>query len=253
MKRALYTLANEEFGFFVNQLTKEFKKQEIPHIFVGGTAVQAHILSKLTKGKNSDISSLISDANVRLQDYIRATDDIDIALKFPNDGQSDIETAREIYGVCDSISKEYISDTENYIFEYGVERRGVKRPIFKVIVEGEPIEAIVLNISRKPSDLRTLDNRFYNRFYNKFIDNGQDLIIPHFKNFNLHVRVPKLEHVLATKISQFRAKDSMDIQNLVEVTRDLGEEIKMNEIEEILLPEYTQKYEKFKALINFKE
>jgi hypothetical protein len=247
MKRALYTLANEEFGFFVNQLTKEFEKRKIPHTFVGGTAVQAHLLDKLTKRENTDVVSLLSDPKIRLQDYIRATDDIDLALKFPNDGKSDIETTKVVYEICDAVAKEYVSDTDNYIFEYGIERKGAKRPIFSVAVMGEPIEAIALNLSRKPSDLKNLSHEFYN----EFIENGQDLVIPHFENFNLHLRVPKLEHVLATKISNFRAKDSMDIQNLVEVTRDLGEKIDMAEIERILLPIHTKKYEKFQSLINY--
>ena len=53
-------------------------------------------MNRLTKKEGTDVSSLISTPKVRLQDYMRATDDIDIALKFPNDGESDIETARKI-------------------------------------------------------------------------------------------------------------------------------------------------------------
>jgi len=245
MKRALYSLENEEFIFLINQLKKQFEERRIPHNFVGGTAVQSYILDKLTKKTKSDIVSLVFNDNVRLQDYIRATDVIDLALglgKF-----SPMDSAKIVKDICNAVEGEYISDTENYIFEFNLERTGAKRPIFSVAVDGERAEAIALNISHRPKDLEKLNKRFYS----EFLDQGQELTIPHYNHHNLRIRVPKLEHVLATKIANFRAKDAMDIQNLVSVTKDVGEKINMEEIEGILGIEHSKKYHKFASLINY--
>ena len=145
MKRALYSLENEEFVFLINKLREQFEKRKIQHTFVGGTAVQAHILDRLTKKYESDIVSLISNDNVRLQDYIRATDDIDLALGL--EGQDPIESAKKVKEICKAVEGEHLSDTGNYIFNFNLERTGAKRPIFGVTIDGESGEAIALNIS----------------------------------------------------------------------------------------------------------
>ncbi len=245
MKRELYSLVDEEFAFFVDKLGEELKRRQIPHLFVGGTAVQAHILDRLIEKYELDLTTLSLGGEARLQDYVRSTDDIDIALKFPDEGADEREVARAINDFCESVRGEYISKTENHIFEYGLDRKGIKRPIFSVSVDGEGKDGIVLNISRKPVDLRNLESRFYG----EFIEAGQDLVIPYSAGANISIRVPKPEHILSTKISHFRAKDTMDMYNLVSLMRAAGEEIDMGEIERILLPEYTKKFEKFLSLI----
>lgn len=245
MKRALYSLADEEFAFLVDRVGEELRKREIPHIFVGGTAIQAHLLDRFVEKYGLDIASLASGEQLRLQDYLRCTDDVDLALQFARDATDEKEVARRITDLCSAVGGEILSKTENNIFEYGIERKGIKRPIFSVSVDGERKERIALNISRKSSDLRNLESRFYN----EFIENGQELTVPYAPGFNLRVRVPKPEHVLATKISHFRAKDTMDMQNLVALMRATGEEVDLEEIKRILLPEHTRKYEKFLSLI----
>ena len=245
MKRILYSLENEEFVFLINKLKEQFEKRKIQHTFVGGTAVQAHILDRLTKKYDSDIVSLISKDNVRLQDYIRSTDDIDLALDF--EVQSPIDAAKQVKDICKAVEGEHLSDTGNYIFEFSLERTGAKRPIFGVAIDGERAEAIALNISHNSKDLKTLDHGFYKMF----LDQGKELVIPHYQDCNLQIRVPKLEHVLATKISNFRAKDSMDLQNLVSISKDIGEKIDMEEIHSILGPENIKNYERFESLIGY--
>ena len=247
MKRAIYNLGNEEFTFFVNKIEEELNHRGIPHIFVGGVAVQAHILKRLTQDYETDISTLASNEKIRFQDYIRSTDDIDLALKFPSEGDKDkdiIESVDSIKDLCSSLTGGYISGTENYIFEYGLERGGISRPVFTVSVDGNNQERIYLNISRRSKSLKKLPYSFYN----KFIDNGSELVIPYSEGYNLKVTVPKLEHVLATKISQFRAKDSMDLTNLMGVVRDCGEEIDGNELRRILLPVHVDNLGRFNSL-----
>jgi hypothetical protein len=140
---------------------------------------------------------------------------------------------------------EYISGTENHIFEYDLARKGIKRPVFNISVDGELKERLYLNISRKPSDLFRLDTSLYN----EFIQNGSELVIPYSNGWSFNIRVPKIEHVLATKISHFRAKDAMDLQNLYGVLYDSNEEIDFKELERILLPVYEVNLERFKSLV----
>ena len=250
MKRAIYSFGDEVFTFFANRAEEELNNRSIPHIFVGGSAVQAHTLKRLTRLYNTDISTLASNEMLRIQDYIRATDDIDLALKFPktsNIQTDEINMVGTIRDFCDSLQGEYISGTEENIFKYKLNRRGITRPIFSVRVDDEDGESIFMNVSRKSKNLKRLSFNCYDRF----IEDGSKLVIPYSEGYDLKLTVPKLEHVLATKISQFRAKDSMDISNLVEVIREAGEEINLEEIEDILKPVHIKNYDRFLSLTGF--
>jgi len=48
MKRELYILVDEELGYFVNNLHEQMEREKMPYALVGGTAVQAHILKRLS-------------------------------------------------------------------------------------------------------------------------------------------------------------------------------------------------------------
>ncbi|MBT4165438.1 hypothetical protein HOE04_00180 [archaeon] len=248
MKRAIYSFGNEVFTFFANRVEEELNARDIPHIFVGGSAVQAHILKRLTDSYDTDISTLASNEGLRFQDYIRATDDIDLALKFPEEDEKDIaevNTVGSIRDFCDALSGEYISGTEKNIFSYELERRGITKPVFKIKIDEDEEERIFMNLSRKSKNLKKLSFSCYN----EFIDAGSELVIPYSKDYNLKLTVPKLEHVLATKISQLRAKDLMDISNLVKVVHSVGEEVDLEELERILKPVHTKNYGQFLSLV----
>lgn len=242
MKHALYNLTDEQFAFFVDKIGVDLDGRDIPHIFVGGTAVQAHVLSRLTKKYEQPMDSL--EGSVRVQDYIRSTDDVDLALRFPED-MPDTEVGRKIKDFCESIPGEYIPGTENHIIAYTLERMGLKRPVFGVSVDDKSGEPISMNISKKPSDL----NKLNTKYYNVFLEEGQELDLPFSEDYSFRVRVPRVEHVLATKISNFRAKDAMDLKNLVSVVEDVGESINLGEVRSILGPENTRKYEQFESLM----
>jgi len=113
-KRALYDLTDEEFAYFVNEVNKGLEREGISHIFVGGTASQIQIAERLCKLHNTDLVTLARDE--RLQDYLRATDDIDLALATKAYAQGDTEYAHVINKLLDSLTKEVISPSEEHIF-----------------------------------------------------------------------------------------------------------------------------------------
>ena len=80
MKRQLYDLTDEPFVMFVDRLDEVLKGEEIRYNVVGGVASQAYILDMLSKKHDRPIDGLVRYEDVRVQDYLRSTDDVDIAL-----------------------------------------------------------------------------------------------------------------------------------------------------------------------------
>ncbi len=246
MKREIYNLGDEEFAFFINRIAEELRYRDIPYAFVGGVAVQSQILKRLTKKYNADISHLILNSDVRFQDYVRATDDVDLALKFPTDEKGNVspENLEKIIDVCEHIEGVYLSGDHKHLFEYLLQRNGIRRPVFSVSIDDNQQENLFLNISRESRNLR----RISYQFYEEFIDAGEDLTIPYSSSFSLRIKTYRPEHILATKISQLRAKDMMDIKNLVEIMQQCGEEVDAKELERILIPCHLINYERFGSL-----
>jgi len=250
MKRELYTLADEELGYFVNNLHEQMEKEDIPYILVGGTAVQAHILKRLTDRTRKTLSELVSDDELRIQDYLRATDDIDLAISsrvLKREGyvnfNKKINRALNVLEV-----EEAISPSEEFLLGYKLIRRGIKRPRFQIYVddEGNDEMQIAINIGRNKKDLQNLESENYDTF----VDEGQALQIPFNKDFVISTRVIKPEHLIASKVAKFRAKDTMDIYNLSDLIRDCGEELNLSEIKKLLLPNYERNYRRFLDLVN---
>ncbi len=244
MKRELYNLGNEEFAFFVNRAGEALNKIGVPYTFVGGSAVQAHTLKRLCEKYQTDISTLLQNKDIRFQDYIRSTDDIDLALLFPDNGQDNSFARSVSQRLCDSLEGVYLSANEESLFEYKLVRKGISRPVFSIGVDDKSGENLALNISKQSRHLRGLGLKFYD----SFIEQGQELQIPYSKGNDIKIRVYRPEHVLATKISQFRAKDSMDLSNLVKVMQESGEEIDKEELRKVLLPVYVNNLGRFSSL-----
>ena len=245
MKTQDYNLSNEEFAFFVNRASEALRGIGIPHAFVGGVAVQAHTLKRLCNKYSVDISTLAaSNKHIRFQDYIRSTDDVDIALLFP-DNAADYAMVGDVVGrLYDSLNGVYLSNNDKHIFEYKLERRGFSRPVFSISVDNVLGKNLSLNISKQSRHLRALGLEYYDQF----IEEGETLELTYSPGFNLRLRVYNPTHVLATKISQFRAKDSMDIVNLEKVLRESGGEINEEELRRILLPVHTNELAKYNSL-----
>lgn len=250
MKRELYSLSDEEFAYFVNNLHRQMGKEKIPYILVGGTAVQAHILKRLSDKTGKNLSDLVLDPEVRLQDYVRSTDDVDLTVSSSIvKKEGEVGFTKKINRVLDGLAvREVISPSEEFILGYKLIRRGIKRPRFQIYVDDEFDDEmqIAMNIGRHKKDLRNLDSKNYELFVNE----GKVLKIPFTSDFIISTKVIKPEHLIASKVSQFRAKDTMDIHNLADLMRDCGEKLDTSEIRELLLPNYQRNYERFLDLTN---
>ena len=244
-KRELYNLGDEELLYLVHNLGKQMSKEEMPYLLVGGTAVQAHILKRLHERTGKTLSQLVEDPEIRLQDYIRSTDDIDLAIHSSVVRQlGDVEFGKRINRILDGLTNgEVISPSEEHILDYSLARRGIQRPVFQISVDSETDTnmQIAMNIGRKPEDLHGLDEKFYDGFINE----GQEVSIPYNDKFTLRTRIIKPEHLLASKIAQFRPKDTMDLHNLSDMMREGDETLDLTEIKGILLPEYSINYGRF--------
>ena len=248
MKRALYDLTNEEFAYFANKLCEQLNEREIKYILVGGTAVQAHVLGRLCNQNGKNLEELVLDPKIRIQDYVRATDDIDLAIESSISSKNgDFVFARKMKEIFSGIAGEYIPPSEEYILKYTVARQGIKRPIFQIHIDGETNDEqrISLNIGRNKSDLYNLDVNNYDRFINE----GQKVTIPFSSKFDLNLKIIKPEHLIASKASKFRAKDTKDIYTVVESMAKSGEKIDLVEIKKLMLPKYEKNYRQFLELI----
>jgi len=241
MKRSLYDLIDEPLTMFVNKVCDVLKDEGIHYNIVGGVAVQAYILDMLTKKYGEDVLRIAEDGGVRVQDYIRGTDDVDVVLSLQGE---DVEKIKRINSILPKFAYEDISPSGESIIEFRTERVGASRPKYRVYVDdiGNQEDVIAMNISRgQKKDLHKLDYFWYD----EFLKHSKELNIPFFKEFGLKINVPKLEHLLSSKIAQSRAKDLMDNQNLSTLVKDSGIELDFNEIEKILMPYHEGVYRRF--------
>jgi len=233
MKRQLYDLTDEPFAMIINRAGAVLKEENIKHNVVGGAAVQSYILHMLTTRYNEDVYSLIYNPNIRIQDYIRGTDDVDLALELNE--KDDTEKIKKINKILPKFAFEEIAPCGEFIVEIRPERIGVSRPTFRVYIDGKGSqeEVIAMNINRgKGGDIRNLEDHWYN----EIIEKSQELIIPYNPNYELKVVVPKIEHLLVEKIAGSRAKDLMDNKNLADLSKETGRELNFEEMRSMLLP-----------------
>ena len=89
-----------------------------------------------------------------------------------------------------------------------------------------------MNIFRgKKDSLRGLNEKWYDAF----ADQSRVLEVPYGPGYSVSVRVPKLEHLLAMKIGNSRAKDLMDNKNLTDLAKKNNQELNFAELDEILI------------------
>lgn len=242
MKRQIYDLTDQPLIMFSDKVGKVLTDANVSHNIVGGVATQAYILNMMSQFYGKNVSEMVEDSNIRIQDYIRSTDDIDLALGLEgNDGEKIRLINQEI---LPNLPHEAISPDEESIIEFREGRRGASRPTYRVYTDekGSQEDVIALNISRgQLKDLHKLDSKWYNTF----IEQGQELVIPYSEDYSLKLKVPKIEHVLASKIAHFRSKDLMDNRNIATLVKKLGVDLDFNEMSEILLPNYEDNYHQF--------
>ena len=243
MKRQLYDLTDDSFAVFVNQVGDVLRAKNIPHNIVGGVASQAYILDMLTKKHGKSVSDLTRDKEVRVQDYVRSTDDVDVALDLEGETDDTDKIRRITTEILPQFNFTKLSPDEESILEFKAERIGASRPRYRVFVneQGSIEDVIAMNIGRQPKDLHSLNPVWYT----EFLAQGGEITIPYSEKYTLRLRVPRLEHLFASKISQSRAKDLMDNKNLASLAKDIGVELDFAEMSRVLLPRHEDNYHRF--------
>ncbi len=246
MKRQIYDLTDEPFVMFVNRIGSVLRDENIPYNIGGGVAVQAYLLDFLCKMYREDITGLSHDPQLRIQDYIRSTDDVDVALKIEEDGKEleEEQKIKRIISILPKLAFEEISPSVQNVYEFRTARSGASRPTYRVYTddEGSEEEVIAINFFRgQVGSLRGIDEKWYNHF----IDNSYDIRLSYNDRSEVVVTVPKLEHLLAMKINNSRAKDLMDNKNLADLLTSQGVELNFDEIERIIPPESIDNYNHF--------
>lgn len=265
MKRPLYTIADEEFATLLDRADAAFRAKGIKYMIVGGVATQAHLINYLCKdGKK--LVDFVNDPDFRLQDHLRATDDIDITLNPRKNGEEydKVEFASKIYSVLESIVDKdgmFMSPTENHLVSISLERKGISRPIFRLGLDDDkdPEKVTSLNFYRGSDDTNERWGKdiqeFENRFYYQVMDRAEDVKIPFCQKKDIILKVEKAEDLIATKLVRGREKDWNDILSLVNHSEAAGTPIDYKVIEKVLcsvdpknertyLP-FVEKYEQF--------
>ena len=242
MKRELFSVADEEFLTLLDRTSFAFNRAGIPYMVVGGVSTQACVAAYLNSIHGASLKE-IKEKGIRLQDYLRATDDVDIAIRL--DEQGDDKEAREIsarnkiFSVLDDIvgNGEFISPTEEHIINIGLCRKGHVRPEFKLGVDGEIYDdkVVMFNIFRGPRDLNNTHlKEFEASLYDRFLNEAINVDIKYAPNVAVSLRIKRPEHTIATKIVNGRDKDMADVISILRQSRQAGCPIVHDMVEEIL-------------------
>jgi len=245
MKRALYSLDDEEFMTLLERTDLALKNRNIPYMFVGGVATQAHIANYLCQKEKATLYGL-AHSEFRIQDHLRATDDADITLdpRKISDDPRDLRVYQEVMDVLHDIEGDdglYASPTGNHLVSIKLERSGRKRPIFRLGLDKDADSSdseVSLNLYYGPNDTNDRWPRemveFEDRYYFKFFDTCERVSIPFSPERNVDINVKGIEQLLATKIARARPKDWADLLLLYEHAQEAGSPIDMGEVERLL-------------------
>ena len=253
-KRQVFTIADEDFIHFLSRIDNSFKEEGINYALVGGVANQAYIAKSLCARHNADLATLAFDSDVRLQDHLRATDDVDMILSM--NSPDEIATAHRIYGVLDKIvgEGEFISPTGNHIVYVNLKRKGHSKPQFILGVDNpDQYRLVALNLNRNPRknihDPALVE--FETAYFNEFMGSKQEVEIPYTPSFNAKLSVISPAALLATKIARKRPKDIMDAYTLVNHFKESGMQVPYDEVEKLLKGRgelLFQRYERFRDM-----
>lgn len=278
MKRSLYTIADEEFATLLERAHASFAAKGMRYMLVGGVATQAHIVSNLCKDGRT-LMDFVEDPNFRLQDFLRATDDVDITLSPEKSGElmtdeERVKHAEKVYSVLDEIVGDknhyghglFISPTGEHLVAISLERKGIARPVFMLGLDNKPTEDknVSFNLFKGPEDTNPRWGNdifeFERRFYNDFMDRGVELEVPFSDGKKIALRVKKIEDLLATKIIRGRDKDLWDTLSLARHSERAGTPIDYEAIRKLLSGNdpiydkptisFIEKFEKFMDIKN---
>ncbi len=243
MKRELFSVADEEFVTLLNRTHEGFEREGMKYMFVGGVATQLHVAKLLCDSYSKTLIDLVKSSDIRIQDHLRATDDVDIAIRVDGVG-SDIKgkemtVAKKVFSVLNYIvqDEEYFSPSEENIIRIHLDKRGHVRPVFQLGINGivDSDKKVSFNIYNDPKDLKNGSlKEFEDRYYDQFLNNASDLSIPFSNKGNLFFKVKNKEDLLATKIARGRPKDINDALSLVKHIKAIGGDIDYSAVESIL-------------------
>lgn len=271
MKRALYSIDDEEFMTLLERTDEVLRAKSIPYLIVGGVASQAHIVNYICqKEKGTTLYDLSHSNDFRVQDHFRATDDIDITLdtRKISEDSSNVEIPREVMNALGQIEGDgiYTSSTGDHLVAIKLERQGIKRPIFRLGFDKEadsPDSEISFNLYYGPYDTNNRWSRemidFENANYFDFFETGKRLSLPVFQERKVELNVKGVEELIATKIARAREKDWTDVLLLYRHSNEANQPIDISKIEKLLCAEdqkyhtvnetLTSRFGKFLALI----
>lgn len=237
MKRELFNVADEEFMTLLERTDKAFREEGISHMFVGGVATQCYMAKYLCDIYGGSLLDLASSEKVRMQDRLRSTDDVDIALSMGN--IDDIEAGKKIYSVLERIvgEGEFLSPSDEHIISIDLLRKGHVKPQFQVGIDKDidPDRIVAFNLYRKPKDLKDKNlEEFEDKFYDFFIGRAVDLSIPYCDGKTINLKVKNPADLLATKIVRGREKDIADALSLIRYSRKSNDAINYADVRKVL-------------------
>lgn len=268
MKRELFNVADEEFIALLKRTHEGFQEAGVSYMFVGGVANQLHIAKLLCNLHKDNLVNIVKSNKIRIQDYFRSTDDVDIVTKFEDESsdekRKELNTRKKIFSVLDYIieEKEYLSPTEEHIVSIDLDRRAHVRPVFALGVDGivDPDKKVSFNIYRGPEDLKNSAlKEFEDRTYNQFLERAVIINLPYSSNGDIPLKVKNKEDLIATKMALGRPKDINDVLSLVKYSikakqypdYDVVREILCSEDERLHVKneELCKRYEAFMKLV----
>jgi hypothetical protein len=242
MKSQTYTLADEDFLTLLERTDVTFRKLGIPFMFVGGIATQAHIANYLC-GETKTLKDLVDSSDFRLQDYFRATDDVDITLDKNGFPEVDFykklfEAFKEMRGENDGL---FVSPSTDHLVSISMERQGAKRPVFRLGIDKEAQDServVAFNLYKGPEDTNERWSQeirdFEKQNYYDFMNRGVNMAVRYCPGKSIPLRIKRVEDLVATKLIRGRPKDWEDILGLTTYSADAGKPINYEEIGKIL-------------------
>ncbi len=264
MKKGIYTLADEEFLTLLERAHTVFTKRNLPYMLVGGTAVQAHILNYIHQKTGDTIRHLVESPKFRLQDHLRATDDIDITLD-PRKLGLDTDVGRVIIDSLDEIVGDgiFVSPSENHLTKVVLARSGLKRPVFGIKLDSEELgneNNVSFNLYQGPKDTNQKwkggMREFEENFYFDFMERPSTVKLNYCSEGRIvELKIKSAEDLLATKIARNRPKDFADGLSLYRHSLESEKPIDIARVRYLLSspdktlgvpnPELVEKYELF--------
>lgn len=246
MEREIYTLLNPEFSHLAGKIGQELKSAGINYAIIGNTAVQAQMLSMMTRKLGSPLCGL--GKLVQLDDYLRPTPNIDVAI-LPKPGEDQTATFRNVINLRTAIGnlRDEIPATQDCFLSYFLERDGAKRMTFMVKKDDECAGRVGVRILTGKQDLDNFDQTFYQ----SMVDDAYNLKIPILgEESALAIRAAAPKDLLLVKGVQARPKDDMDVAALAEVMRIFGKNgLDMRVMQGVFGENRKHYFERFEALV----